>query len=137
MRRFRLLLLLGATLACGAALGSQRGSAAAPPFRASLKVSTTRPKVEAPMLYTVRVTNLAGRPVAARLTMRIVDPFGGVHPVEFDARKAPIRRHPFKGTFRDRVEWPLSAVGFPLKFQAVVTVGKRTRILSKTITTTR
>ena len=87
------------------------------------------------MFYTVKVADARGRPIVARLTVRIVDPFGGIHPVEFDARKAVIRRHRFKGRFRDRVEWPQSAVGFALKFQAVVTVGSRTRVLTRTITT--
>jgi hypothetical protein len=110
-------------------------AAAAPVFRASLKVSTTRPKVEAPMRYTVRVTDAARKPIAARLTMQIRDPFGGVHPVEFDSRKVFIKNHRFVGTFVDQVEWPQSAVGFGLKFQAVVRAMGVTRILSVTVTT--
>ncbi|MBM3679626.1 MAG: hypothetical protein FJW96_17395 [Actinobacteria bacterium] len=110
-------------------------AAASPAFKASLVVSTTRPKVEVPMTYTVRVTNSAGKPIAALLTMRIADPFGGLHPVEFNENTKLIRRHPFTGVFRNQIEWPLSAVGFTLKLQAVVTVKGQSRVVSRMITT--
>lgn len=117
------------------AAGSAAAAIAAPPaFRATLTVSTTRPAVEAKMTYVVRVTNAGGKPLAARLTIRIVDPFGGSHPVEFDDSTRLVRDIRFVGRFSDAVEWPQSAVGFPLKFQAVVKVGTSTRVLSRTIT---
>lgn len=124
-------LAIVALLAVGSAATA---TAATPAFRATMTVSTTRPKVEATMTYVVRVTNAAGKPVAARLTVRIVDPFGGSHPVEFNDSTKLVRNIRFVGRFADAVEWPQSSVGFALKFQAVVTVGTSTRVLSRTIT---
>jgi len=107
---------------------------AATPFRAALTVLTLTPKVNAKWPYTVRVTDAKGVALAARITVRIVDPLGGKHPVEFFDRKKNIVAYPVKGTFKDAVTWPASARGYPLKFQVLVTAGGKTVTLTKTVT---
>ena len=54
---------------------------AAPP-QVTLTAPTHTPKINVRWYYTVRATR-DGKPVAARLTAQIVDPIGGVHPVQF------------------------------------------------------
>lgn len=107
---------------------------AATSFKATLTVATLTPKVNATWPYTVRVTDAKGKPLAATITVRIVDPLGGKHPVEFFDKKKDIVAFPIAGTFRDAVAWPASARGYPLKFQVLATAGGKTVILSKTVT---
>lgn len=82
---------------------------AALPFKAKLTAATHTPKVNTRWPYSVRVTTLKGKPMRARITVQIVDPLGGVHPVEFGDRKVNVVDHPFTGTFRDYVIWPPSS----------------------------
>ncbi len=131
-------LLVPALLAVTAGAAGVAGAAVGTPSAAvdaTLVISTATPKVEVPMRYWVTVTNAAGKPLAAKITVRIKDPFGGVHPVEFDTRKVAIVNHPIVGRFRDQVEWPQSAVGFALKFQVLVRIQGKTLTLTRTITT--
>src|ERR671935_7489 len=48
------------------------------PFRAVLHAPTHRPQAGKPWLYSVRVTDLRGRPIRARITMQVL--FGGIAP---------------------------------------------------------
>jgi hypothetical protein len=57
------------------------------------------------------------------VTVQIVDPFGGVHPVQFGNTKRNIVNFRFTGTFRDFVKWPRASRGFRLTFRATVTSG--------------
>jgi hypothetical protein len=95
-------------------------TAAATPFHATLKAPTHTPKVETRWNYTVRVTDLRGRPIAARLTVQVTDPFGGLHPVEFGSTTKPIRNWPMKGVFTDYVRWPRASKGFKLTLRVTV-----------------
>jgi hypothetical protein len=98
---------------------------AAVPFKAKLTAGTHQPKVNTKWPYSVRVTTLKGKPMKAKITVQIVDPLGGVHPVEFGARKVNVVNHPFFGTFRDYVIWPpSSAVGVTLVFRTIVKTAK-------------
>ena len=100
-------------------------AAAALPFKAKLTALTHAPKVNTKWPYSVRATNLKGKPIRATITVQIVDPLGGVHPVEFGARKVNVVNHPFFGTFRDYVIWPpSSAVGVSLVFRTIVKTSK-------------
>jgi hypothetical protein len=99
----------------------------AAPIRAVFDAPTHTPKVKVRWPYSVRVTR-AGAPVAGRITVQIVDPIGGVHPVKFGSTTTDITRRPFRGTFRDFVIWPASSRGIPLTLRAIVTTayGRRT-----------
>jgi hypothetical protein len=72
--------------------------------------------------YTLTVTS-AGRPVAATLTEQIVDPIGGVHPVQFGTSTKNITNWRIRGSFRDFIRWPADARGIPLTFRVIVRVG--------------
>src|SRR6266516_993465 len=84
-------------------------AAAALSFKAKLAAATHAPKVNKKWRYSVRVTNLKGQAITAKVTVQIVDPLGGVHPVEFGNRKVNVVNHRFYGTFRDFVIWPPSS----------------------------
>ncbi len=106
--------------------------AARRPFRATLTADTHRPKIIVNWYYTVRVTDLRGRPLRARITVRIKDPLGGIHPVQFGRVKKDIRNYPIVGRFRDWVNWPRNSAipGVTLVFQVVVKTAKGSVILS-------
>ncbi len=103
---------------------------AAPPFKATLKAPTHTPKTNVKWFYEVRVTDLAGKPIRAKVTMQVVDTFGGVHPVEFGPTTQQIVNHPFTGVFRDYAIWPLESAGFKLTFRAIVTAKGATTTVS-------
>jgi hypothetical protein len=121
--RLRVALLCLAALALpGAALG-------APPFRAAIVASTHTPKVNSNWFYVVSVTDRHGKLIPATITTRIVDPVGGVHPVEFGCCKKNIVNHPFTGVFGDFVTFPLAAKGFKVSVQVVIRALGATQVL--------
>jgi hypothetical protein len=85
----------------------------------TLIAPTHTPAVNAKWRYTLKVTS-AGKPVRASVTVTIADPFGGVHPVEYGARKKNIVNHIFIGTFRDYIEFPPESRGFKLTLRFTV-----------------
>jgi hypothetical protein len=109
-------------------------------FKAKLKAATHTPLVNTKWSYSVRVTDLKGRPLKARITVQIVDPLGGVHPVEFGARKVNVVNYPFVGTFRDYVIWPPSSAttigGIPvtLVFRTIVKTTRGKKVLRYDVT---
>jgi hypothetical protein len=111
---------LGALAAIAAAAGLLGGAAA--PVNVTLVGPSHAPKVKTRWYYTVHVTS-AGKPVAASLTEKIVDPLGGTHGVQYGPTKKYIVAWPIKGTFRDYIIWPASSRGIPLTLRAIVTVG--------------
>src|SRR5262245_34841290 len=102
-----MLVLLGlAAAGCGSSKESSSTTAAVPPqphpaparhVVARLTAPTHTPKVGTRWPYSVRVTSRAGKPLPARITVQIVDPVGGVHPVQLGVTKVNIVRHPFVG----------------------------------------
>jgi hypothetical protein len=82
---------------------------ASAPFKASITAPTHTPKVSTKWYYVIRATSLQGKPIAARLTMQIMDPTGQVHPVQYAATKKNITNWPFTGRFRDYIIWPPSS----------------------------
>ena len=52
-------------------------------FKATLMGGGHAPAINTRWAYSVKVTDAKGKPLAARLTAVVVDPIGGVHPVEF------------------------------------------------------
>jgi hypothetical protein len=96
---------------------------AAPPFKVTLTAPTHTPKIGARWNYVVQASDLAGKPLRAYVTAQVVDPFGGVHPVEYGSSTKKVTNIRFTGTFRDYVEWPSEARGFKLTFRVTVTSG--------------
>jgi hypothetical protein len=90
------------------------------PFKVALAIPTHAPKVNAKVYYTVRASSLAGKPIPAALTVQIVDPFGGVHPVTYANTNKPIVKRPFVGTFRDYVQFTPDTKGFKVTFRVTV-----------------
>src|SRR4051812_43688148 len=95
-------------------------TAAAAPFSATITAPTHTPKVESRWSYSVRVADARGTPLAARVTVQVTDPFGGLHPVEFGTTMKPIVDWPVRGVFRDFVRWPRAASGFRLTLRVTV-----------------
>jgi hypothetical protein len=125
-------LVLGAALAgCGGshstATTATKPHRASFPFRAVLHAPTHTPKAGKPWLYGVRVTDLRGRPIRARITMRVL--FSGIPVGKVDSGKT----FSFVGTWREPknspVIWPARSRGRPLTFEAIVTArGARKRL---------
>lgn len=103
--------------------------AAPPPFRATLAAPTHTPKTGVRWEWSVRVTDDAGKPIRARITAQVVDPFGGVHPVERGGTTRDIVDLPFVGTFRDFAIWPRESRGFRLVFRVTLKAKGATRRL--------
>jgi hypothetical protein len=101
-------------------------------FKATLTADTHSPRVNTTWHYHVRVTDPTGHPIWARITSRIVDPLGNVHPVEFDGtgHNAFVKNYRFFGNFCDSAIWPRnSAVGVTLRFQTVVVTAQGRKVL--------
>ncbi len=92
--------------------------------KATLLAPTHAPKIKAKWRYTVKVTDLGGRPLSGRLTIQIVDPIGTAHAVQYDDTKQDIAARPFAGRFRDYVEFPGDSRGFRLTFRVIVKTAK-------------
>jgi hypothetical protein len=87
----------------------------AAPFKARLTASGHRPVALTAWRYTLRVTDLGGRPIRARAVFKIV----------FVAETPPpprlLGRVSFRGRARGLYRWPTLLRGEPLEFQATVT----------------
>jgi hypothetical protein len=94
------------------------------PFKATLQAPTHTPRVNKPWVITIRATDLQGRPIRARLTMRFL--FGGIPVGKVDNG----RIYTFVGTWRekkgDEIRFPPAARGQRLTFQALVTARRHT-----------
>ncbi len=112
------------------ALAAPAVAAAPKTFKAILTAPTHAPKIKTHWPYQVTVTDLNGKPLAATLSLAVVDPIGGVHPVQYGASTKYITNVQIKGTFRDYVIWPpASAVGVALKFRATLKTAKGKTVL--------
>jgi hypothetical protein len=104
---------------------------ATPSFRAVLHAPTHTPKAGEPWLYSVRVTDPQGRPIRARITMRVL--LGGIPVGKVDSGKT----FTFVGTWREPKSspliWPARSRGHPLTFEAIVTARGATKRLDYTI----
>ncbi|HZT15544.1 MAG TPA: hypothetical protein VFA19_06305 [Gaiellaceae bacterium] len=122
---------IAAILATAGALAA--GALAAGSLHVTLTAAGHSPKAGAHWPYAVHAS-LGGKAARARVTVQIVDPLGGKHPVGFGAKKGNVTRIAFRGTFRDFVIWPKTSVGFPLTFRVTVTAGKAKRVVNYTVT---
>ena len=102
------------------------------PFRAVLHAPTHTPEAGKPWLYSVRVTDLQGRPIRARIRMQIL--FGGIAVGQVDGGKT----FTFVGTWREPKRspliWPARSRGRPLTFEAIVTAHGATKRLDYDVT---
>src|ERR671923_1330674 len=125
-------------LALASGCGSTHHTAAKPPppratrpFRAVLHAPTHHPRAGKPWLYSVRVTDLSGRPIRARIRMQVL--FGGVPVGKVDGGKT----FTFVGTWREpKAEpliWPARSRGRALTFEAIVTARSASKRLHYTI----
>lgn len=116
---------------CVLALALPLTAGAAPAFKFAFTATTHTPKVNARWPWSLKVTTNAGKPLAARITVQIIDPLGGVNPVEFGCCKKNIVNYLLRrGVFRDYVLFPPEARGYRLKFQVIVKALGTRRIVS-------
>src|SRR5438034_6882627 len=131
----RRIILVAGLVALIAAAGSS--GAAKPQFKAALTAAGHTPKAKSTWRYHVRVTDLKGHPIWARITSQIVDPLGRAHLVEFDGtgHNPYVKNYRFFGNFCDSITWPTSAaVGVTLKFETVIAVAKGRKVLVYPVT---
>jgi hypothetical protein len=118
---FRRLAVAALVLAVAFGAGS---AAAATPVRVTIAAATLRPKADAPWPVTIQVTTPAGKPLPARLTMRIL--FGSLPVGKVDDGKV----WRFVGTWREpkgqEIKWPAAASGQTFVFEATVRAAGRT-----------
>jgi hypothetical protein len=127
----RVLAIAGAALAVTATALAVTTS----PFKTTLTAGTHHPAINTRWPYAVKVVDANGKPVAARITVAVVDPIGGVHPTLYYVSTTKyVTNIPFKGTFRDAVKWPPEAKGYPLTFRVTVKVGTAKKVLKYVVT---
>ena len=119
--RLRLALLAPLALAVGL-VACPGATPAVVPFRATLKAPAADPQVDVDWWYSIRATDVKGRPIAATLTAVVVDPFGGVHPIDYGPSEPakPIVNRPFRGTFKDYITFPRESRNFTLTLRWTV-----------------
>lgn len=125
----RLLVVLLAVMLTAAA-----SAAAANPVRATMSTSSTKPLVDTPWRYTIRVKNRAGEPLAAKARLQILL---GTLVVGCWKRTAIVAcSGPTAGTWitftgkrTGVIRWPAQSAGVKLTFQAtVVAMGRSLKL---------
>jgi hypothetical protein len=125
MRRAIALALVLFAAGCGSHPSTKgatsRAATSAPngsPVRVTISAVTHHPRVNALWPVTVRVTNAAGQPISATLTMRIL--FSGTPVGKVDNGRV----YHFVGSWREKkgqeITWPAASRGQPLQFEAIV-----------------
>jgi hypothetical protein len=123
--RLRLAALVLVLLAFSPAAG------AAPSFKVVFTASKHTPRVNERWPWSISVTTAAAKPLAATISAVVVDPIGGVHPVEYGCcAKKFVTNVKIKGTFRDFVQYPLSAKGYRITFKVTVKTALGTRAVT-------
>src|SRR5262245_11977049 len=102
--------------------------------KATLYPGPKNPKANAKWRYRVRVTDTKGAKLGGKITVQIVDPLGQPHSVTYDNTRRVIKNFPFRGEFRDYVEFPADARGFTLTFRVTARTAKGTVTLSYPVT---
>jgi hypothetical protein len=99
--------------------------------RVVFRATTHTPKVNVRWLWSITVSTLAGAPLAATISVAIVDPIGGVHPVEYDCCKGKfITNVKIKGRFADKVIYPLASKGYRVVFRVTVRTALGRRVVN-------
>jgi hypothetical protein len=116
---------------CIAALAFPVAAGAAPAFKVTFAASTHTPRVNAKWIWSVKVTTPAGKLLPARISAVVVDPIGGVHPVEYGCyAKKFVTNVAIRGTFRDFVQYPLAAKGYRVTFKVTVKTARGTKAVT-------
>ena len=123
-----LVLLAAASIVAGAS-----SAPATIRFKAVLKTPKTNPKVNVRWYYSITVTDLKGRPIRATITAHILDPLGGIHPVDYGPTQKPILNFPFKGTFRDWLTFPPESKGFQLTIRWTIKALGAKRVVKRVV----
>jgi len=93
-------------------------------FKATLSAPTHRPRVNHAWPITIRAADLAGHPIRARLTMRLL--YNGIPVGKVDNGRV----YAFTGVWREKkgqeIEFPSASRGQRLTFQAIVTARRKT-----------
>ena len=106
-------------------------AATAAPARVVFRAPTHTPKVNVRWPWSITVSTQAGTPLAATISVAIVDPLGGVHPVEYDCCKEKfITNVKIKGRFADKVIYPLASKGFRVVFRVTVKTAGGRRVVN-------
>ena len=114
-----------------AALILPLGAAAAAPFKVTFTASKHTPKVNERWNWKVAVTDPGGKPLPAMISAVVIDPVGGVHPVEFGCCATKfVTNVKIKGSFSDWVKYPLAAKGFKITFKVTVKTALGTRAVT-------
>ena len=101
---------------------------------ARLYAPTRTPKANAKWRYRVVVTDKKGRKLAGTITVQIVDPLGQAHAATYDDTTKPITNMPFRGQFRDYVEYPADSRGYTLTFRVIAKTPKGTVTITYPVT---
>jgi hypothetical protein len=121
---------------CTAALALPLTAGAAPAFKVRFTASKHMPRVNEKWYWSIKVTTPAGALLPARISAVVVDPIGGVHPVEYGCcAKKFVTNVRIKGTFRDWVQYPLAAKGYRITFKVTVKTARGTRVVTYWIKT--
>jgi hypothetical protein len=119
------------TAAVLAAAGLLSGGPA--PVKVTVTTPGRTPKINTHWNYSVAVS-VGGKPVVATITEAIVDPIGGVHPVEFGKSTKTITNWRFTGVFRDFIIWPPSSRGIPLQLRIKIKVATVVKVVNYAVT---
>jgi hypothetical protein len=106
-------------------------AAAASPPRVVLHAPTHTPRVNVRWPWSITVSTAAGKLLAATISVAIVDPIGGVHPVAYDCCKTKfITNVRITGRFADKVIFPLAAKGYRVVFRVTVKTALGRRVVT-------
>ena len=104
-------------------------STAAP--RVAFHAATHTPKVNVRWPWSITVSTQTGKPLAATITVVVIDPLGGVNPVEYDCCKGKfITNVKIKGRFADKVIYPLASRGYRVVFRVTVKTALGRRVVN-------
>jgi hypothetical protein len=126
--RTRILALLVFALLLVPAAGTA-GTVAGP--RVVFRATTHTPRVNIRWPWSITVSTRAGAPMAAMISVAIVDPIGGIHPVEYDCCKGKfITNVKIRGRFADKVIYPLASKGYRVVFRVTVRTALGRRVVN-------
>ena len=116
---------------CIAALVLPTAAGAASAFKVTFTASKHTPRVNEKWIWSIKVTTLGGTLLPARISAVVIDPIGGVHPVEYGCcKKKFVTNVPIKGTFRDFVQFPFAAKGYRVTFKVTVKAARGTKAVT-------
>jgi hypothetical protein len=108
------------------------------PFTTTMSASGHTPKINTKWAYSIKVVDPAGKPIAATISAVVVDPLGGIHPVNLAGVGSKpgkvLTNYPMRGTLSSTVVWPVTARGYPLVFKVIVRAAGTTRTIKYTLT---